>query len=94
MIVSIPDIFNLLIIVLLIMLIFGIFGVNLFKGRSFYCDTGNIALGSMKEVETLVRTKHDCLSYGGSWVRHHFHFDNIGSSVWNMVVMTQTVNWW
>lgn len=69
------------------MLIFGIFGVNLFKGRSFYCDTARMPFGP-KQVETLVRGKQDCLNYGGSWTRYHFHFDGIGSSVWNMVVMT------
>mmetsp|Transcript_11586 Transcript_11586/g.8068 ORF Transcript_11586/g.8068 Transcript_11586/m.8068 type:complete len:81 (-) Transcript_11586:1108-1350(-) len=34
---SIPQIGNLLIIVLLFMFIFGIIGINLFKGTMFYC---------------------------------------------------------
>jgi hypothetical protein len=39
LIISIPAISQLLLIVLLIMFIFGIVGVNLLKGKSFYCET-------------------------------------------------------
>ena len=43
LIISIPAISQLLLIVLLIMFIFGIVGVNLLKGKSFYCETAQIA---------------------------------------------------
>lgn len=35
---SIPDIFNVLIISLLFFLVFGIFSVNYFKGAFYYCE--------------------------------------------------------
>lgn len=46
--VAIPAIANLMIIVLLVMFLFGIIGVNLFKGKSFYCDTST-AIGVSTE---------------------------------------------
>ena len=50
LIVSVPAIASLMVIVLLVMLIFGIIAVNMFKGKSFYCDTDNTVLG-WREVE-------------------------------------------
>jgi ABC-type multidrug transport system permease subunit len=43
LIISIPAISQLLLIVLLIMFIFGIVGVNLLKGKSFYCETSEVS---------------------------------------------------
>jgi hypothetical protein len=74
--ISIPAVTALLVIVLLFFIIFAIIGINLLKGKSFYCDTKNILL-SQREIELFIDTKWDCLNYGGFWARHHAHFDTI-----------------
>lgn len=72
---------NLLVIVVLFMLIFGIIGVNLLKGMFNYCDTDAIIGLSHDHIKDLIVTKHDCLNFGGEWMRYHTHFDEIGDSM-------------
>jgi hypothetical protein len=93
LVVAIPAIANLMVIVLLVMFIFGIIGVNLLKGKSNYCDTSNMAGLSQNDIEKLIVTKIDCLNYGGVWRLYHHNFDNIGSAMTQMIVMSQVVNW-
>jgi hypothetical protein len=57
LVVASPAIASLLVIFLLVMFIFGIVAVNLFKGKSFYCDVQNIIGLSQKEIELLIVTK-------------------------------------
>jgi len=90
--VAIPAIFSLLIIVLLVFLVFAIMAVNIFKGRSYYCNMDHVQLTSM-EKENLIETKEDCMSYGGIWLRYDNHFDNTANAILNMYIMSQTVNW-
>ena len=86
--VSVPAILSLLVIVLLVMFIFGILGVNLLKGKSFYCDNSSLVGLSDKQTEDLILSRIDCLNYGGSWRRVHHNFDSISDSMLNMIVMT------
>ena len=79
---------NLIVIFLMIMFIFGIVAVNLFKGKSFYCDYSNIIGLGQKEIEELIVSKDDCLNYGGSWRLRHYNFDNIGNAFMNMIIMS------
>jgi hypothetical protein len=80
LVVSVPPIMNLLFIVLLVYFIFAIIGVNLFKGKSYYCDTEQIIGISPNEIEKLIQTDKDCANLGGDWKRQDNHFDDIGSS--------------
>jgi len=93
LVVSVPAIVSLMVIVLLVMLIFGIIAVNMFKGKSFYCETSHVDGLSWQDVETLITTDQDCRNYGGTWTKYHHHFDNIGNAMTTMIVMAQTVNW-
>ena len=88
LVVSLPAILNLLIIVFLSYFIFGIIGVNLLKGKSNYCETGGVTGLTIDEIELLIRTKADCLTYGGTWRRYLQHYDNIGASMTQMLVMS------
>jgi hypothetical protein len=65
LVVSIPPIVNLLVIVLLVYFIFAIIGINLFKGKSYYCFTEEIRNLSPNDIEKLIVTDKDCLNYGG-----------------------------
>ena len=75
-----------MVIVMGVMFIFGIVGVNLLKGKSFYCNSDNIAGMSPYEIESLIVTKLDCLNYGGTWMRYHHHFDNIKNAMMQSIV--------
>jgi hypothetical protein len=78
LVVSIPPIVNLLVIVLLVFFIFAIIGVNLFKGRSYYCFTDEISSLNPSEIEKLIVTDKDCINYGGEWKKYPNNFDDIG----------------
>ena len=93
LIISIPNISVLLVMVWLIMFVFGIIGVNLMKGTSFYCDISVVIGLTQREIETLILTKEDCFNYGGGWRLKESNFDDIWSSMINMVVMAQVVSW-
>jgi len=67
--------------VLLIVLIFAIIGINLFKGKSYFCDMENIIGLSNQEKEKLIETKTDCINYGGDWCKYHYNFDDISNSM-------------
>jgi hypothetical protein len=53
--ITVPAISSLLVIVILLLVIVAIFGINLLKGRAFYCDTSNTVL-SKRDVEQLIMT--------------------------------------
>jgi hypothetical protein len=93
LLVATPAIGSLLVIFLLVMFIFGIIAVNMFKGKSFYCDYSDIVGLDQKEIESWISTKNECLNYGGTWELKHYHFDNIQNALMNMIIMSQTVNW-
>ena len=90
--VALPAIFSLLIIVLLVMLVFAIMAVNIFKGKSNYCNTDFVDLNP-NQMQYLINTKEDCLNYGGIWLRYDHHFDNCLNAVLQMYIMSQAVNW-
>jgi hypothetical protein len=57
LIVSVPAIASLLLIVSLIIFIFAIIGVNLLKGKSFFCNTQNVMGLGLPEIEEQIRTQ-------------------------------------
>lgn len=87
LILSIPPISSLLVIVLLTQFIFGIIAVNLFKSKSFECDTSLMNL-SAHEIQYLIKNKADCMNYGGEWERNFHNYDYILGSMWEMMVMS------
>ena len=92
-VVSVPEIASLLVIVFFINFIFAIMGMNLLKGKSFYCDIEAFSSISPTDIETLIKDKYDCVNYGGYWRRKHYNFDNIRNSMIQIQIMSQTVNW-
>ena len=80
LVVSVPAIASLMVIVFFIMFIFAIVGVNLLKGKSFYCDHHGVALHP-NDIELLIKDIEDCINYGGYWRRKHYNFDNIRNSM-------------
>ena len=61
---AIPNILNLILIMLLVLMLFGIQGVTFFKGHFFYCLKDNMPDGQADKILTM----WDCYDYGGEWV--------------------------
>ena len=55
--VSLPAIGSLMVIVFLILFMFAVVGVNLLKGKSYYCYTDNLIGFSPFETESLISTE-------------------------------------
>jgi len=69
---AIPNLLNLIVVLLIFYLLFAIFCVSLLKGRFYHCDSSHI---KFKQEEIL--TKHDCLNAGGVWSNKLKNFDNV-----------------
>ena len=86
---AIPGIANLLLISILILMIFGIQAVGLLKGTFYYCDFTNVPEYAQDEI----KTKWDCLDYGGDWVNQEGNFDNVVNAMVTMFGMMSTEGW-
>ena len=74
---SFPAVVTLWIIVDIVLFIFAVIGINLLKGKSFYCNTDDVIGLNEKEIEDLIDTDIDCANYGGVWSKYHYNFDDI-----------------
>ena len=86
---SLIQLLKLILIELLIILIFDIIGVNYFRGRFSRCDFSNIP----REYMPNVKTKWDCLDYGGDWITIYPNLDNIKSGFILFFEMMTTEDW-
>ncbi|KAM3910071.1 voltage-dependent T-type calcium channel subunit alpha-1G-like [Leptodactylus fuscus] len=81
---SLKPIGNIVVICCAFFIIFGILGVQLFKGKFFYClgeDTRNIT------------NKSDCLESRYKWARHKYNFDNLGQALMSLFVLASKDGW-
>uniref|UniRef100_K7FP82 Voltage-dependent T-type calcium channel subunit alpha-1H n=1 Tax=Pelodiscus sinensis TaxID=13735 RepID=K7FP82_PELSI len=81
---SLRPIGNIVLICCAFFIIFGILGVQLFKGKFYYCegpDTRNIS------------TKADCTSAHYRWVRQKYNFDNLGQALMSLFVLSSKDGW-
>ena len=78
----------------LFLIIFAIIGVNYFKGTFFSCSYGT-KTGPISSVEIieLVKTKFDCLNYGGAWVNYDQNFDNVPIAIFSLFQISTTEGW-
>ncbi|XP_044038176.1 voltage-dependent T-type calcium channel subunit alpha-1H-like isoform X2 [Siniperca chuatsi] len=81
---SVKPIGNIVFISCAFLFFFGIFGVQLFKGKFYYCvgeDTRNII------------NKTDCLSANYRWLRKEYNFDNLPQALISLFVMYSKDGW-
>ncbi|XP_075701680.1 voltage-dependent T-type calcium channel subunit alpha-1G isoform X7 [Rhinoderma darwinii] len=81
---SLKPIGNIVVICCAFFIIFGILGVQLFKGKFFYClgeDTKNIT------------NKSDCFDARYKWARHKYNFDNLGQALMSLFVLASKDGW-
>ena len=76
-------------IVSLILMIFGIQAVGLLKGTFYYCETENVPEYAIPNI----KTKWDCLDYGGDWINQEGNFDNVINAMVTMFGMMSTEGW-
>ncbi|XP_073707811.1 voltage-dependent T-type calcium channel subunit alpha-1I [Garra rufa] len=84
LITSLKPIGNIVLICCAFFIIFGILGVQLFKGKFYYCvglDVKNVT------------NKSDCLSANYRWVHHKYNFDNLGQALMSLFVLASKDGW-
>ncbi|XP_034543706.1 voltage-dependent T-type calcium channel subunit alpha-1I [Notolabrus celidotus] len=84
LITSLKPIGNIVLICCAFFIIFGILGVQLFKGKFFYCvgfDVKNIT------------NKSDCVAANYRWVHHKYNFDNLGQALMSLFVLASKDGW-
>uniref|UniRef100_A0A8D3D7B4 Ion transport domain-containing protein n=1 Tax=Scophthalmus maximus TaxID=52904 RepID=A0A8D3D7B4_SCOMX len=84
LITSLKPIGNIVLICCAFFIIFGILGVQLFKGKFFYCfgpDVKNIT------------NKSDCMQANYKWVHHKYNFDNLGQALMSLFVLASKDGW-
>ena len=73
---ALPPIFNLQLVVLFFIYSFAILMTTLFSGKLHSCDLNHISGLSALQKFDLIKTKWDCLNYGGEWKQSFIHLDN------------------
>lgn len=83
-----PNIIRLLCFSLIFILCFALYGMRYLKSQYYYCTT----LDKIT-MDSYINTKHDCMDYGGDWVRHDMHFDTIFAAVSTLFQIATSEGW-
>ncbi|XP_069373568.1 voltage-dependent T-type calcium channel subunit alpha-1G isoform X17 [Paralichthys olivaceus] len=83
---SLKPIGNIVVICCAFFIIFGILGVQLFKGKFFFCQ------GLEHQVKNITN-KSDCMQASYKWVRHKYNFDNLGQALMSLFVLASKDGW-
>ncbi|XP_078257299.1 voltage-dependent T-type calcium channel subunit alpha-1G isoform X3 [Rhinoraja longicauda] len=81
---SLKPIGNIVVICCGFFIIFGILGVQLFKGKFYFCFGENIRN---------VTNKSDCIQGNYMWIRHKYNFDNLGQALMSLFVLASKDGW-
>lgn len=74
---SLKQMLNIFLIGSIFILVFAIIGMTYFRGLLFRCNFKNVPFEYMENI----KTKWDCLDYGGEWINPYPNFDNVRSSL-------------
>lgn len=81
---SLKQIGNIVLICCAFFVIFGILGVQLFKGKFYYCDSDDLRD---------IKTKEDCIKMGYRWLNQRYNFDNLGQALMSLFVLSSKDGW-
>uniref|UniRef100_A0A2K6GDP7 Calcium voltage-gated channel subunit alpha1 H n=1 Tax=Propithecus coquereli TaxID=379532 RepID=A0A2K6GDP7_PROCO len=81
---SLRPIGNIVLICCAFFIVFGILGVQLFKGKFYYCEGGDTRN---------VSTKAECRAAHYRWVRRKYNFDNLGQALMSLFVLSSKDGW-
>lgn len=90
---AMPAIANGIVVCSLIIFIYAILGVNMFKGKFFYCHFDPTVFSDVEKLLEQVDTKQDCLDLGGSWKNHTRNFDSILYALPLLLEIITTEGW-
>lgn len=88
---SLQQIGNIVFICASFFIIFGILGVQMFKGKYYYCD-------GVSEFDTSVKNKDDCLARkehhpNTEWRNQRYNFDDLGGALMSLFVLASKDGW-
>ncbi|XP_067860550.1 voltage-dependent T-type calcium channel subunit alpha-1G [Heptranchias perlo] len=81
---SLKPIGNIVVICCAFFIIFGILGVQLFKGKFYFC---------LGEDIRNITNKSDCFQANYKWTRHKYNFDNLGQALMSLFVLASKDGW-
>ncbi|XP_027886317.1 voltage-dependent T-type calcium channel subunit alpha-1H-like isoform X2 [Xiphophorus couchianus] len=81
---SVKPMGNIIIVCGIFFFFYGILGVQLFKGKFFYCQGSNVSM---------IVNKSDCLSSNYEWLLKEYNFDNLISALISVFVMYSKDGW-
>ena len=65
---------------------------NLYSGMFSYCYTEHLEITN-RQQRTLIKTKWDCLNYGGEWFVPDLNFDTLANSFQTLSTTASTEGW-
>jgi hypothetical protein len=89
---SLPNIANLLLIVVFFIFLLSILCMTFFSGKFAHCETEHLPI-SHRQAKELILTMQNCLDYGGEWVRPDFHFDTTPDAMITLLSIQTTEGW-
>lgn len=89
---SIPNIVNLLLIVIFFIFLMAILGTTLFAGKFYTCHSEQTGM-NIQFIREHIQNKWDCLNYGGEWVNPDLNFDSTSTSLLTLFTVQSTEGW-
>ena len=83
---------ELLSLVSLVIFMFAILNTYLFSGAFYYCFTEHIGMTELMS-QKLIKTKFDCLNYGGEWINPQLNFNHIGVAMLGLSSIQSHEGW-
>ena len=65
---------------------------HIYSGKFHDCYSEHLGLTS-HQMGKLIRTKWDCLNYGGEWITPDFNYDKIGRSFVTLTSLSSNEGW-
>jgi len=81
---SLKPIGNTVLITIAFFIIFAILGVQMFKGKMYYCDTEDL---------TNITTRADCEAKNFEWVNKVYNYDNIFNALFTLFIIATRDGW-
>ena len=93
-VISLKNVFNILIVYILFQFIFAIVGVQLFNGKFFYCtDLSKHSAAECQGHYFLFEGRHPPSVVERSWVRKPFHYDNCFMAMLTLFAVQTSEGW-
>ena len=89
---ALPTIIKMQFMISIIMLILAILQTNVYEGQFSYCYTDHLQLSLRQRLKS-IKTKFDCLNYGGEWFTPDLNYDTVGQSILTLFVLQSTEGW-